>query len=276
MAEPRSLDWLGQEASPELAARLAELYDLGGDGGSGDVDFYRALARRAAGRILELGCGTGRIAIPLARDGYRVTGIDVSSAQLDLARRKAADAGVELEFVLADMRDFALPEPFELIIVPSSSFLILPPPERPAALARAREHLTPDGTFVLDVFQPDPGVIAASQGALVHEWTRVDPSTGNTVVRSSSSTADVDGVTFSYIYDDIDPHGAVRRYIRTARLHFLYRRELELLLASCGFGIEALYGSFDLEPLTPSSPRLIALAKRRERGAGPNERRRSR
>jgi hypothetical protein len=111
------------------------------------------------------------------------------------------------------------------------------------------------------------------QGAVVQLWSRRDPATGNTVVKSSASDADVDGVTFSNIYDDIDAEGRSRRYIRTTRLHYLYRREMELLLAACGFSVEALYGGWGLEPLTPDAPRLIALAKRRERGVNVAERR---
>ena len=265
---------MGRDASPELAARLAELYDLGGEGGTGDLDFYRAMARRCGDPILELACGTGRVAIPLSQDGHRVTGLDASSAQLERARRRAADAVVAVDLVLGDMRDFALSEPFRLIIIPANSFLILAPEDRFAALARIREHLSSDGTFILDVFQPDPAVIAGAQGAVVQEWSRLDPATGNTVVKSSSSTADVDGVLFSIIYDDIDAHGVAKRYVRSARLHYLYRRELELLMSAAGFTIDALYGSWELGPLTPSSPKLIALARRRERGDAAERRRR--
>ena len=226
MAERRALDWMGFEATPSLAARLSELYDLGGDGGEGDLDFYRAMARRTGDPVLELGCGTGRVAIPLALDGHRVTGLDTSEAQLERAQRKAADAGVEPKFVVADMRDFALDEPFALIIVPANTFLLVAPDDRFAALARIREHLASDGLFILDVFQPDPSLIAGAQGAVVQEWSRRDPATGNLVVKSSSSDADVDGVTFSIIYDDIDGEGNARRYVRTTRLHYLYRREM--------------------------------------------------
>lgn len=274
MPESRSVDWMGAEAEPALAARLAELYELDYRELSHDLDFYRAMAKRTGGPILELGCGTGRVAIPLAQDGHRVIGLDASAAQLDIARRKADEANVQLQLILGDMRDFALTEPFRLIIVPFASFLILSYDDRFAALARVREHLTRDGVFVLDVFQPDPDRIAAQQGAVVQEWSRIDIATGNTVVKSSSSIADVDGATFTNIYDEIDGAGNIRRYVRTARLHYLYRRELELLLAATGFTVEAVYGSYDLEPAAATSPRLIAVAQRRERADQAAERRR--
>src|SRR5438094_2085987 len=273
MPESRSLDWMGVESDPAVAARLAELYELDYRDLSHDLDFYRAMAKRTGGPILELASGTGRVAIPLAQDGHRVIGLDASAAQLDLARRKAKDAKVEVDLVLGDMREFALAEPFRLIIVPFNSFLLLSYDDRFAALARAREHLTSDGVFVLDVFQPDPERIAAQQGAVVQEWSRVDAS-GKTVVKSSSSIADVDGMTFTNIYDELDGAGRLRRYVRTGRLHYLYRRELELLLAATGFTVDAVYGSYCLEPVDARSPRLIAVAKRRERGDQAAERRR--
>jgi ubiquinone/menaquinone biosynthesis C-methylase UbiE len=257
---------MGLAAEPALAARLAELYDLDCGEKADDIDFYRAMARRTGSPVLELACGTGRIAIPLAHDGHRVVGLDVSAAQLARAREKADAAGVALELVRGDMRDFTLPEPFALVIVPFTSFLILAPEDRRAALARVREHLARGGLFVLDVFQPDPDRIAGTDGALVLEWTRTDPRTGNTVAKTSASIGDIDGVTFTFIYDDLDARGGAKRYASTARLHYVYRRELELLLAACGLEVEALYGDYDLTPVTSGSPRLIAFARRRERG----------
>jgi SAM-dependent methyltransferase len=267
VASPRAVDWLGELADAATAARLAVFYDVDNASKSDDVDFFRQMAKRTGGPILELGCGTGRIALPLAADGHRVVGVDRSPAQLARAKQKAAAAGVRLELVVADMREFALPEPFRLIIIAFNTFLLLSPDERRVCLTRVREHLARDGIFVLDVFQPNPDVIAAKQGAIVHEWTRTDSETGRTVVKSQCSEADVDGVETTHLYDEIDTGGAVRRYVRTFRLHYVYRRELELLLAGAGFEVEAVYGSYELEPVTPRAPKLLAVARRRERSA---------
>lgn len=272
MTELRPREWLGGEADPEVAARLTELYELSFGEKGDDLDFFRSMARRTGGPILELGCGTGRVTIPLARDGHRVVGMDVSSAQLDVARRKAAAAGVNAEFILADMRDFALPEPFALVIIPFNTFLHAAPAERPAVLARVREHLSGNGVFVLDVFQPDPAIISAAQGALVLDWTRRDPSNGRTVSSSTASEADVDGVRFTIVYDETATDGTTRRYAHSATLHYLYRRELELLLPACGLTIDSMYGSYELDPVTPRSPKLLTVARRRERGEGRDRR----
>lgn len=266
MAEPAKLDWFGEAVDPQVGTRLAAFYDLDNGGKTDDLDFFRQMARRSGGPVLELAVGTGRVAVPLAQEGHRVVGLDRSAAQLERAREKAAAAGAKLELALGDMRDFALPEPFALIFIAYNSFLYLDPDERPACLARVREHLSRDGVFILDVFQPDPELIAGAQGALVHEWTRVDPESGRMVMKSQSSVADVDGVSSQHLYDELDAGGNVRRYVRSFRLNFLYRRELELLLVASGFELESFYGSYDLDPVTPRSPKLLAVTRRRERG----------
>ena len=273
MPEPQLVP-IAREAAPETEARLAAFYDLDNRDKTDDIDFFRQLARRSGGPVLELAVGTGRVAIPLAKDGHRLVGLDISAARLARAREKAVAAGLALELMVGDMRDFALPEPFALILIAYNSFLFLDPNERAACLARVREHLARDGSFVLDVFQPDPDVIAGMQGALLHEWTRDDPETGKTILKSQSSVADVDGVRSQHVFDEVDAAGNVRRYVRAFQLHFLYRRELELLLTASGFTIEAMYGSYELDSVAARSPKLLAVARRRERGEAPERRHR--
>lgn len=223
--------------------------------------------------MLELACGSGRIAVPLASDGVRVVGLDLSGAMLARARARAARCGVEVAFVQGDMRDFSLDETFELILIPFSSFLHLEPRDRLACLARVREHLAPRGRLALDVFQPDPAKIAARDGGLIEEASFDDPETGERITRFSSGSATVDRTTFTWRFDAVGADHVVRRYERVVTLHFLYRRELELLLGAAGFEIEELHGDHDGSPADERSPRLIALARRRERGEARERRR---
>lgn len=259
---PEAFDWFGRPTQATLAERLAALYELDFGEKTDDLEFFRALARRTGGPILELACGSGRVALALSRDGHRVVGLDVSAAMLERARRKASEQKLAVELLQGDMREFRLRERFALAIIPAGSLLILDGEGQRACLARTREHLRDDGVLVVDVFQPNPEIIAAKQGDVVHEWTRQDPETGRTVMKLSTSHADVAGVDFSYVYDEIDETGVVRRFMSAARLHYLYRSELELLLQATGFTVEALYGSYELEPVTPHSPKLLAVARR--------------
>src|SRR5689334_4995155 len=114
-------------------------------GGPADA-FYRGVARRTGGPVLELACGTGRFTVPLARDGHVVVGLDQSPAMLALARDKARAAGVNVDFVAGDMRDFALARAFALVLIATNSLLHLHDAgDLVRALACARAHLAADG-----------------------------------------------------------------------------------------------------------------------------------
>src|SRR5213592_4322659 len=169
-AEPR--DWLGAERDPSEAARLAALYDLAVSPleGGPDVEWFSALARRTGGPILELGCGTGRIAVPIAQESHHVVGLDRSQAMLERAERRARRANVEVRWVEGDMRAFSFDESFALIFIAANTFLMLKPDDRWTCLARVREHLAPRGRFAIDVFQPDPNLIAGMEGGVIDEW----------------------------------------------------------------------------------------------------------
>ena len=271
-----SRDWQGAERDPAEAARLAALYDLELEPleGGPDVEWFAGLARRTGGPILELGCGTGRITVPIAQDGHHVVGLDHSGAMLERAERRARRANVDVRWVEGDMRAFSFNEAFALVFVALNSFLMLDPNDRWSCLARVREHLAPRGRVAIDVFQPDPEVVVGLDGGVMDEWERVDPESARAVRKFSSSRANVDGVTQRIWYEEIDDQGAVRRIGGTTTLHYLYRREAELLFSEAGFVIETLHGDYDGNPADAQSRKLPVVAKRKERGQG-RERRHS-
>lgn len=266
-------DWTGSASPTEEAERLAAFYDLQFDAREDDVNWARRLAGRTGGPILELGCGSGRIAVPLASDGLSVVGLDRSAAMLARAHGRAHRAGVDVRFVEADMRDFSLDKTFALILIPFSSFLHLAPDDRFACLARVREHLSAHGRFALDVFQPDPLKIAGRDGGVLEEVSFEDPDTRERITRFSSGVATVDSTTFTWRFDAVGVDHLVRRYERVVTLHFFYRRELGLTLEAAGFELETLHGDYDGSPADEHSPRLIAIARRRERGEARERRR---
>jgi SAM-dependent methyltransferase len=269
------LDWFGDPATEEEAARFAALYDLeyAPRDLAADIDWFRGLARMTGGPVLELGCGTGRVVVPLAADGHTVVGLDRSSAMLERADRRARAVGATVRLVEGDMRNFSFDETFSLVTIPANTFLMLTPDERWESLARAREHLAIAGRLAIDVFQPDPARIAGLDGGVIRDWTRTDPETGRQVAKFSSQTANVDETTFRWWYEETDEHGAVRRWERQATLHYLYRREAELLFPEAGFQLETLHGDYDGSPVRPGSPKLLIVARRRERGAKRERRR---
>jgi hypothetical protein len=171
------------------------------------------------------------------------------------------------------MRAFSFNEAFALVFVAFNSFLMLDPSDRWACLARVREHLAPRGRVAIDVFQPDPALVAGLDGGVIDEWERADTETGRAVHKFSSSRANVDGVTQRIWYDEVLPDGGVRRITGTTTLHYLYRRESELLFSEAGFKIETMHGDYDGNPADASSRKLLIVAKRKERGQARERRR---
>ena len=269
-------DWFGVKASPEDDARLAAIYDLDTPAtGSTDaaIDWFRGLARMTGGPILELGVGSGRVAVPIAKDGHEVVGVDRSAAMLARAERYARKARTELRLVQADMRTFSLDRAFALIAIPFNTFLMLTPDDRWACLARCREHLAKTGRLAIDVFQPDPSIIAGNEGGVREDWRREDPDSGHWVTKFSSTRSTVDATTFRWWWDEELGDGQIRRIGREATLHYLYRREAELLFPAAGFEIETLHGDYDGGAVMATSPKLLLVLRRRERGSGRERRR---
>lgn len=224
------------------------------------------------GPVLELGVGSGRVAVPVAKDGHEVVGIDRSPGMIARAARRARDVRAGLTLVAADMRSFSLERTFPLVVIAFNTFLMLEPADRPACLARCREHLSGVGRLAIDVFQPDPNVVAGLDGAVREEWRRADPENGHMVTKFSSTRGNVDGAALRWWFDVELPGGAISRIARETRLHYLYRREAELLFSAAGFEIESLHGDYDGAAVVPGSPKLLFVLRRKERAA--RERRR--
>lgn len=250
--------------------RFASYYDLDFGDFVDDLDLYLNFAERCGSPVLEIGCGTGRVLLPLARAGFRVTGIDISPAMLDIAERKlgAADLAGHARLVRSDARSFQLPEQFAMAFIALNSFMHFSAlDEQLSVLSCIAGHLTPGGLLILDLFNPDLTQLREARGLLVHDYTRPHPSTGHAVSKFHSSRVDIadQRLDVTFIYDEQDDSGVVTRLVAPFAMHYFWPRELSLLLDRAGFEIERTYGSYDLEPYTADSERLVAVATRRER-----------
>jgi SAM-dependent methyltransferase len=248
-------------------ADLPELYDLEHAGFADDIEMYLQLAEVVGDPILELGCGTGRVLAPLAKAGYRVTGIDVSRPMLSKAETQLQGIAATQQFRLAHLpmrdADSAPGGPFGLVLLSLNGLLHLPTQaEQRAALASSRGALDPRGMLVIDAFNPDAAQLATFDGRVQHEgsWTRDD---GTRVDRFAARThapaaQRIDTVLW---FDLTAPDGALRR-VRTAfPMRYVFASELELMLEIAGFVEWKVYGSYELDPFDEGSERLIVTAE---------------
>jgi SAM-dependent methyltransferase len=276
------------------AEALARLYDLDLAEDPGDLDLYRALARRTGGPILELGVGTGRLAVPLASDGYAVTGVDRDPAMLARARVRASAAGLvragsgpdartgsgagrpspardgrpgQLKLVEADVVGLSLASAgsFRLAFIALSSLLLLASrAAQQAAFGVLARHLTPGGVAAVDVWLPAPDDLVRYDGRLGLEHVRVEPDTGRMVTRVSSARHDpaTQLVTLTTIYEEAAQGEPPTRWLRTDRLRLVSADELAAFAEEAGLLVEQVAGGYDLEPIGPGSERAVLLAVR--------------
>jgi SAM-dependent methyltransferase len=134
----------------------ANIYD-GMNTNLADLEFYkRWLPKNKEARILELCCGTGRLTIPIAKDGYHISGVDYMSSMLEKAKVKASEEGLKVEFIEADIRSLDLPEKYDLIFIPFNSIHHLYKNEDLfKAFNGVKNHLKDGGLFLLDCFNPN-------------------------------------------------------------------------------------------------------------------------
>ena len=254
------------------AEALARLYDLDLAEDPGDIELYRALARRTGGPIIELAVGTGRIALPLASDGHRVVGIDLDAAMLARARARAGalkGKGVELvEADLIDAPDNAAVQaagPYRLALLGLNSILLLASAERQrAALASMARLLASGGLAVVDAWQPSPTDLVAFDGRLSLEWLRSDPETGHEVTKTVAAWFDPATrlVTLTTIFDEGAPGMPPTRWTRSDALRLLTVDELAGFARAAGLEVEQLAGDHELRPLAPDSDRVVVVARK--------------
>lgn len=252
---------------------LARFYDLDVAGFDEDIALYEAMARRVASSVLELGCGSGRIALALARAGFEVTGVDRSAAMLALARaRLAAEPELAVRLIRSDMRCLALRGRFGLVIIGLDAFLHLADQQAQLdCLVGARACLHRGGRLVLDLAGPaSAGWEDWSPGLrpLVLAWSR--PFAGNArLSKFSAFAADAARQTHevSEIYERSESDGSVRRWTVEYSLRYAFPFELDLLMRAVGLQVQARYGDYELAPFRADSPRQIVVAEPRPRRA---------
>jgi SAM-dependent methyltransferase len=208
---------------------IARVYDPWSVSVVEDVPFYVEEAERSGGPVLELGVGTGRIAVPIAAAGIEVVGVDLSAGMLEVARERAELAGVRIDLRHGDMRDPPVAGVFPLVLCPFRSLLHMETDaDRRTALRAVAARLAQGGRFVFDVFTPAADDIADTHG----RWLEREPGIWERAVWDEHERT----LTLSVKDADVES---------TLQLAWLSPDEWRSLLESEGFEIEALYGWFD-------------------------------
>lgn len=248
--------------------RDASYYDFTYKRRRHDVRFYVELAKQRRGPVLELGVGTGRVAIAIAQAGIEIVGIEPVKEMLARAKTKAADlpAATRSRLTLrrGDARTLSLGRRFPLVIAPFNVFMHLyTRTDLERAFASVRAHLAPKGRFVFDVLMPDLHAMVRNPGRLYRGPRVKHPDTGKRYEYFESFEYDaprqVQMVSMAFQSTDDLADLAV---LPLSQRQF-FPQELEALLHYNGFAVEELWGDFDGSPLENDSESQIIVAKRR-------------
>jgi len=236
-----------------------------------DLPFYVDLAKKSAGPVLELACGTGRVLLPIAREGIEIHGVDNSAPMLDVLRshleKEPPQIRQRVTLHQADIRHFRTNKKFPLVIIPFRPMQhMLTLQDQISALTTAAAHLQENGILAFDVFYPKFELISASIGEEVFdlEW----PANGSPTktVRRYFKKESVDKIhqTFSgiFIFRTFEAEKLVHEETEPLKMSYYTYPHLQALFKIVGLEPIAEYGSFAKVPLDNSSDQMIFVLKR--------------
>ena len=254
----------------------ADYYDLIHTGLPGEAEFYVGQAVRIGGSTLELGCGTGRIAIPMAMSGVDVVGLDNSRAMLACCLEKLEAIGEmpgSLRLIQGDMAAFELDARFDFIAMPYRTFMhLLTPVDQKRALTAVRRHLADDGVFIVNLWAATPSAIAPYIGLEEHEYRYAGkhaiPGTETALLDHCAASYDEFRQVFTedHFLQELDADAEVVDSVELSLTRaWTTPREMQHLVELCGFAVEAVFGDFDCGPFTSESTEMIWVLRK---GAG--------
>ena len=232
-----------------------------------DYPFYRFLIESNPGRVLDLGCGTGRILSRLARDGIEVAGVDSSTEMLEICRAKLYASGLEASLLHGDIRNFDMGSTFDSIVIPGFTFqLLLEDREIEACLDSCLRHLEPSGQLVLPTYIPwemlESGL--ARKPLQKKRESERNPK-GERFVAWQGWEIDrfKQLLHLTNRFQHLDSEGRVlieEDRSMTLRWHLPY--DMQGLLQEHGFGDISIYGDFTFDPPESDSESIIYVARR--------------
>jgi len=252
-----------------LPRNSAWLYDLDHrDHLRDDIPFYIEYAKQQQGEVLELGCGTGRVALTLADNGFQVTGLDLSQQMLDVFRKKLAEKpGNKIEIIHGDMSDFRLDKKFAMIIAPFRAFQALTDDKDIAhSVECVRDHLADDGIFIINAFNPRPVMDQNWCYGETVSWERQDEQTGIHVVkkhRGDKIDTKNQVIYVHFAFEVTYPDGRTERIADDLTLKYHYRDQLLAVIEKAGLEISEEYSWYDKAP--PGGREIIFVCRKKGR-----------
>lgn len=233
----------------------ADIYD-GFNTALSDLEFYtRWLPQNKDSRILELCCGTGRLTIPIAKDGYNISGVDYTASMLERAKEKASQAGLKINFIEADIRTLNLQEKFDLIFLPFNSIHHLYKNEDLFEVLKVvRNHLKEKGLFLLDCFNPNIRYIVEKEKEqqVIAEYTTND---GRKILIEQSmhyeNAAQINRIKWHYFINN------KFHSIQNMDMRLFFPQELDSYFKQAGFNIIYKFGDFTREVFNNGSEKQI-------------------
>ncbi len=249
---------------------IAPYYDLEHASYQDDVDLYLNYAAASGAPILEIGCGSGRLLLPLAQQGYEVVGVDSSLVMLKRAEERLHAAGLaqRVKLVEGDARTLALEQRFRLAFVGLSSFAhFTTRRDQQAVLDALAAHLLPNGVLLLDLPNADLRRLQQTEGQLFYQGTWSDAASHELVSHFLAATYDPVAriMEVTHFYEVSSQGGALRRTIVKTPLALLSQGEAELLVEQQGFRLLHTFGDYELNPCEEDSPRIIVVAAKTEK-----------
>ncbi|MEO8970052.1 MAG: class I SAM-dependent methyltransferase [Ktedonobacteraceae bacterium] len=246
---------------------IAPFYDIEHARFDDDLDMYQNYAELSHGPLLELACGSGRLLVPLARDGYTLTGVDTSEGMLALAREHLQQEELQSKVTLVqqDITSLQLPQKYRMAFIALGSFgHITTRKAQQQALQAIRAQLAIHGTLIIDISNADARYMEHMNNQMLHQgsWQQEDGTWLSHFVSPASSTGR-HLLELTHFYDRHSQGGTVTRTVTTTYLYLFERSEMELLLETAGFTVKDVYGTYDLGPCTLDSERMIFIAEAR-------------
>lgn len=228
-----------------------------------DIPFWIYLAETIGSPILELGCGTGRVMLPLLLAGFSVDGLDSNPAALDrLSSRMNVHNLNAGELHRGRMQEFCLERFYHLIISPCNTFSTLNESDATKTLENILGHLKRKGTLVLDL--PNPGYIldddTQDEGVLTDSF--IEPETGNACQVFTRQRYDLESgrMSVTWTYDELHPDGEVVRHEMTLNHYLRTPAQMEQILFAAGFSSVEIYGDYDRSQFRPDAAHMLIRA----------------